>query len=56
MMDDSNLKKEYNYFLKEASSGDIAIHTEDANNQHYEVDSEFFQYCLGKNLKYSCCY
>ena len=56
MMDASTLKKKYNDFLKEASSGDIAVHTEDANNQHYEVDSEFFQYCLGKNLKYSCCY
>jgi len=56
MMKDSELKKKYNAFLKEASSGDIAVHTEDANNQHYEVDSEFFQYCLGKNLKYSCCY
>lgn len=56
MMEKSNLVKEYNEFLKEASSGDIAIHTDDANNQHYEVDSEFFQYCLGKNLKYSSCY
>lgn len=56
MMEKSNLVKEYNEFLKEASSGDIAIHTDDANNQHYEVDSEFFQYSLGKNLKYSSCY
>ena len=56
MMEKSNLVKEYNEFLKEASSGDIAIHTNDANNQHYEVDSEFFQYSLGKNLKYSSCY
>jgi cyclopropane-fatty-acyl-phospholipid synthase len=56
MMEKSNPVKEYNEFLKEASSGDIAIHTDDANNQHYEVDSEFFQYCLGKNLKYSSCY
>ena len=56
MMNAANLKEEYNDFLKEASSGDIAVNTDDANNQHYEVDSEFFQYCLGKNLKYSCCY
>ena len=56
MMKNSDLEKEYEFFLKEASSGEIAIHTDDANNQHYEVDSEFFQYCLGKNLKYSCCY
>ena len=50
MMEKSNPVKEYNEVLKEASSGDIAIHTDDANNQHYEVDSEFFQYCLGKNF------
>ena len=56
MMKDTDLKQEYLTFLKEASSGEIAIHTDDANNQHYEVDSEFFQYCLGKNLKYSSCY
>ena len=56
MMKNTNLKQEYLTFLKEASSGEIAIHTDDANNQHYEVDSEFFQYCLGKNLKYSSCY
>ena len=56
MMEDSDLRKEYKVFLKEASSGEIAVHTDDANNQHYEVDSEFFQYCLGKNLKYSSCY
>ncbi len=55
-MKDADLKQEYLTFLKEASSGEIAIHTDDANNQHYEVDSEFFQYCLGKNLKYSSCY
>ena len=56
MMKNSDLKKDYELFLKEASSGEIAVHTDDANNQHYEVNSEFFQYCLGKNLKYSCCY
>ena len=56
MMKNSDLKKDYELFLKEASSGEIAVNTDDANNQHYEVDSEFFQYCLGKNLKYSSCY
>ena len=56
MMVKDNLSNDYEKFLKEASSGEIAVHTDDANNQHYEVDSEFFQYCLGKNLKYSSCY
>lgn len=34
----------------------IAIHTEQANEQHYEVPTAFYQYCLGKYLKYSCGY
>src|ERR1700748_1360155 len=34
----------------------IAINTADANQQHYEVPTKFYQYCLGKNLKYSSCY
>ncbi|MCE9518082.1 MAG: cyclopropane-fatty-acyl-phospholipid synthase family protein [Verrucomicrobia bacterium] len=31
----------------------IAIETDAANEQHYEVPTQFFQYCLGKHLKYS---
>ncbi len=34
----------------------IAIETEAANEQHYEVPSRFFELCLGKRLKYSSCY
>jgi cyclopropane-fatty-acyl-phospholipid synthase len=34
----------------------IAIHTDDPNQQHYEVPTAFFQLVLGKWLKYSCCY
>ena len=34
----------------------IAIHTDDANQQHYEVDPAFFSLVLGRRLKYSCCY
>ncbi len=33
----------------------IAVHTEDANIQHYEVPTEFFQLVLGPRMKYSCC-
>ncbi|ORY86828.1 S-adenosyl-L-methionine-dependent methyltransferase [Protomyces lactucae-debilis] len=33
----------------------IAINTEDANKQHYEVSTEFIQMCLGPRMKYSCC-
>jgi len=34
----------------------IAIHTDDANAQHYELPTAFFQAVLGKRLKYSSCY
>lgn len=30
----------------------IAVHTEDANAQHYEVPTSFYQLVLGKRLKY----
>ena len=36
--------------------GPVAIHTDAANTQHYEVPTAFFQHCLGPRLKYSACY
>ncbi len=33
----------------------IAEDTRAANEQHYEVPTPFYQYCLGKRLKYSGC-
>jgi cyclopropane-fatty-acyl-phospholipid synthase len=34
----------------------VAICTDVANEQHYEVPTEFYLKTLGKHLKYSCCY
>lgn len=34
----------------------IALHTDAANRQHYELPPAFFQHCLGPRLKYSSCY
>ena len=34
----------------------IAIHTDAANAQHYELPADFFRLCLGPRLKYSACY
>lgn len=42
--------------LRKFRRGPIATHTQDANIQHYEVDSRFFELALGPWLKYSCCY
>ena len=39
----------------ELSSGPIAEQFQEANEQHYEVPTEFYQKVLGKHLKYSCC-
>lgn len=32
----------------------LAVHTDAANAQHYEVPADFFRHCLGPRLKYSC--
>ncbi len=42
--------------VKELQSSPIAVNTADANKQHYEVPAQFYQYCLGKHLKYSSGY
>ena len=34
----------------------VAIHTDAANAQHYELPPAFFEQCLGARLKYSGCY
>jgi len=40
----------------ELRASPVAIATREANEQHYEVPSAFFQRVLGKHLKYSSCY
>lgn len=51
---DLNLHK--NNFFKELKQSSIAIHTDAANDQHYELPPQFFKSVLGKHLKYSCGY
>ena len=46
----------YSALLQELRASPIAIDTEAANQQHYEVPAEFYQIVLGKHLKYSCGY
>ena len=43
-------------FIAAADNSHIAEVPEKANEQHYEVPSEFFVHALGPRLKYSCCY
>ena len=49
---------EYNrqMYIDELRKQPLAVHTKDANEQHYELPSNFFLYALGKNLKYSSCF
>lgn len=43
-------------FLADMNKSPLALHTTDANTQHYEVPTEFYDYCLGPRKKYSSCY
>lgn len=40
-------------FLNDLKSKPIAVKTDDANEQHYEVDARFYEHVLGKAKKYS---
>lgn len=54
-----NTELQQAHFMKlveELKSSPIAVNTVDANEQHYEVPTKFYQYCLGKHLKYSSGY
>ena len=42
--------------VEELRRSPVAIHTDAANRQHYELPPGFFEQCLGPRLKYSGCY
>ena len=39
--------------VNELKTMPIAINTDEANDQHYEVPAKFYDLCLGRNKKYS---
>jgi cyclopropane-fatty-acyl-phospholipid synthase len=43
-------------FIQQLKSMPIAIETQAANQQHYELPPQFYQHILGKHLKYSSAY
>ncbi len=43
-------------FSRDMARYPIAIHTSEANAQHYELPARFFELTLGPRRKYSCCY
>ncbi len=42
-------------FIEQLRHSPIAIETDAANRQHYEVPTDFFRRVLGPRMKYSCC-
>jgi cyclopropane-fatty-acyl-phospholipid synthase len=45
-----------NRFVTMMNESPVALQTDAANEQHYEVPAEFFSQVMGDHLKYSCCY
>jgi cyclopropane-fatty-acyl-phospholipid synthase len=43
-------------FVEQLKTSPVALHTREANQQHYEVPAEFFTLTLGPHRKYSSCY
>ena len=43
-------------FIASLRASAVAIDTEKANEQHYEVPAEFYRLALGRRFKYSSCY
>ena len=37
--------------IEQLKASPIAVNTADANQQHYEVPTQFYQYCLGQKFK-----
>ncbi len=53
LRDEEAQKNNFPKLIEELKNSPIAIETKAANEQHYEVPTQFYQYCLGKHLKYS---
>lgn len=52
----SNAENDKVELIQHLQSSPLAIATDQANAQHYEVPAEFYQKVLGPRLKYSCGY
>ena len=53
---DEHRKQAVAEFTEQLRKSPLAVATDAANQQHYEVPAEFFEFVLGPRLKYSCCY
>lgn len=50
-----SLRNHQRSFVKMLRQSPIALMTDEANKQHYELPLDFFVHVLGKRMKYSCC-
>lgn len=50
------LQERMRALVRELHESPIAVHTDRANQQHYELPAEFFRLCLGPRVKYSGAY
>jgi cyclopropane-fatty-acyl-phospholipid synthase len=46
-------QQRFEQFVNDLSRSPVAIHTAEANAQHYEVPAAFFEHVLGPHMKYS---
>jgi cyclopropane-fatty-acyl-phospholipid synthase len=46
----------FRHRIEQLHTSPVAIHTDAANAQHYELPPAFFRHCLGPRMKYSCAY
>ena len=49
-------QERYLHLIQQMKDSPIALHTAEANEQHYEVPTEFFKLVMGKYMKYSSGY
>jgi cyclopropane-fatty-acyl-phospholipid synthase len=54
--DPERQQEKLNAFIASMNASPVAILTQAANEQHYELPTRFFQLCLGPHLKYSSGY
>jgi cyclopropane-fatty-acyl-phospholipid synthase len=53
--DETERAARFEQFVRELDASPIAIETQSANRQHYEMPARFFRLHLGPRMKYSCC-
>jgi cyclopropane-fatty-acyl-phospholipid synthase len=53
-LDQEQTRQDHDRFVADLRRSPIALHTDLANEQHYEVPPAFFQQVLGPRRKYSC--